>query len=410
MCLKNIIVIHLILLFPLMAFSDEEKILQLRIGDPDLGGKSMAVTPGKIYSCKVGKPITFSKMIEEMDKSRFIYLGESHNSFPMHQIQAKIVQALYEQNRDLALGLEMFPFTSQEALRMWSLGILTEEEFVREAKWYVNWNFHFGFYKDIFRLAKDFSIPVYALNIPRYLIKKIRMSGWDSLTEKEKKMVPQPDLSHQDHRLLVRTIFESTHLPPQMKGKGLEMAFEGLYRAQSAWDEAMAYYAVKAAEKEKRKMVVLAGSGHLLYNLGINRRVYERMQKPFKTVICVIVPEDKEKVEVSRSAAHYIWGLPEEERPAYPSVGLSVRTFDGLENLVIDRDPIDGAAKGQDFKKGDVILSVDGKSFADINEMRIYLSRFTWDDKVKFRLLREAKEKEVFLKLKETEADSSSGK
>jgi C-terminal processing protease CtpA/Prc len=188
------------------------------------------------------------------------------------------------------------------------------------------------------------------------------------------------------------------------------MAFEGLYRAQSAWDEAMAYYAVKAAEKEKRKMVVLAGSGHLLYNLGINRRVYERMQKPFKTVICVIVPEDKEKVEVSRSAAHYIWGLPEEERPAYPSVGLSVRTFDGLENLVIDRDPIDGAAKGQDFKKGDVILSVDGKSFADINEMRIYLSRFTWDDKVKFRLLREAKEKEVFLKLKETEADSSSGK
>ena len=50
------------------------------------------------------------------------------------------------------------------------------------------------------------------------------------------------------------------------------------------------------------------------------------------------------------------------------------------------------------FKKGDVVLSVDGKSFFDINELRIYLARFKWNDEVKFLLLRDAQQLEVLLK------------
>jgi S1-C subfamily serine protease len=56
-------------------------------------------------------------------------------------------------------------------------------------------------------------------------------------------------------------------------------------------------------------------------------------------------------------------------------------------------------AAGANFKKGDVLLSVDGKNFSDINELRIYLARFNWNDEVKFYLLRDAQEIEVLLKL-----------
>lgn len=392
--------IFLSILFLCVLFSEEkeDKSLLLQIGERDYKNKVMEIFPDQICSQREGKPVSFLKMIKDMKGSRFVYVGETHNSLPMHDIQLKIIQALYEQDDNLSIGLEMLPLSTQEILNKWSLGTLAQDEFIREIEWYVNWNYNFGFYEKIFEFAKENKIPLYALNVPREIIKEIRMKGWKSLSEKDKKLVPQPDLTDEEHRILIRTIFESTEIPYQMKGKSLEIAFEGLYRAQSAWDEVMAFNAVRAG-KEK-KMVVLAGSGHLLYNLGINRRAYKRIRLPFKTVVSLAVPGGKENVEVSRSLADYVWGIPEQERPAFPSVGLSFRKFDGLHNLVVERKPIDGVAKGADFEKGDVVLSVDGKVFYGLNQLRVYLARFIWEEEAKFRLVRKAQELEVTLRFK----------
>jgi beta-lactamase class A len=106
-----------------------------------------------------------------------------------------------------------------------------------------------------------------------------------------------------------------------------------------------------------------------------------------------------------------MWGLPEEEKPAYPAVGLAFKKVDGLTNLVIDRKPIDGVALGADFEKGDVVLSVDGQAFEDINELRVYLAKFNWDEEARIRLLRGGETREVVLKFawrpqtQETEKD-----
>ncbi len=401
--LKFLLVTTLILTVGLCIADEEDKTLRLQIGAEALKDKVMAISPGKIYSAVKGDAIPFDLMIQEMADSRLVYVGETHNSLPMHQIQERIVQALYEQDRNLSVGLEMYPVTSQEVLNKWSLGILTENEFIREGRWYETWNLNFGFYEDIFKATKDHSIPLYALNVPREVISKVRMKGWEALSEEEKKMAPEPDLTNEDHRTLIRTIFESTELPHQMKGKGMEMAFEGLYRAQTTWDETMAFHALQALKKEEGRMVVLAGSGHLIYNLGINLRAYEESHLPFKTVVCVIIPRDKESVDVSRSLADYVWGLSEEERPAFPSIGLSFKKFDNLENLVVERKPFDGVAEGADFEQGDVVLSVEGKEFTDINELRIFLAKYGWGDQVKFRLLRDARQKDVVLKIEMTE-------
>jgi len=386
--------------FTLTAYSQEEgdKVLLLNIGNKNLREKVMSISQDNVYSAKEGKAVSFTKMITEMRDSRFVYVGESHNSMPMHDIQLKVIQALHEQDKNLSIGLEMFPVTGQEVLNKWSLGLLTEDEFIQEAEWYVTWNFNFGFYRKIFQYAKANKIPVYALNAPRPMISAVRMKEWEALSDEQKLIIPQPDLSNEDHRKLIRTIFEGAELPHQMKGPGLEMMFEGLYRAQSSWDEVMAFNAVEAAKKDGRRMVILAGSGHLLYNLGINYRAFGRTGVPFKTVVCLEVPNEKDSVRVSRTFADYIWGLKDEERPAYPSLGLSFKKFDGLENLVIESNPIGGIVMGQDIKKGDVVLDLDGTAYTSINTLRFYLSRFTWGDKVKFRLLREAEEIEVTLK------------
>ncbi len=405
MTIKKITAISIFLLtFSILCGQEEEdKILLLKIGDKKLKDKTINVSAGKIYSAREGSYISFQKMIKEMKESEFIYVGETHNSLPMHDIQSKIIQALYEQDRNLSIGLEMFPVSFQEALNKWSMAILSQDEFIRESRWYVNWNFNFGFYEKIFELAKNNKIPLYALNAPRAIIRKIRMKGWSKLSEDEKKAVPKPDVSHEEHRVLIRTIFESMELPHQMKGGDLDMVFEGLYRAQSAWDEVMAFNALQSREREGRKMVVLAGSGHLLYNLGINRRAYEKNRLPLKTVICVVIPEGKKSIKVTRSLADYVWGINEEKMPIFPSIGLRFKKFDRLDNLVIESKPIDGISKNANFEKGDVVLSVDGKTFSDINELRIYLAEFKWDDEVKFCLLRNAQQLEVLLKFQPPE-------
>ncbi len=398
----KVFIILLAMLFSTLIFADEtqDRTLRLKIGNPKLKNKTLEIVPGKIFSAQSGQVVSFGEMIKEMKDSRFIYVGETHDSLPMHDIQFKIAEALYQQNHKLAVGLEMFDVEWQKPLNKWSLGLLTQEEFLDNSQWYVNWNFNFNYYEKIFTLAKENKVPMYALNAPRKIIRKIRILGWESLTDEEKKYVPKPDLSNKDHRQLMQTIFEDMEMPEAMKGHG-DIMYRAIYRAQSAWDEVMAANTLRAANIEEKRILVLAGSGHLIYNLGINRRAFEKQPSPYKTVISVVVPSEEDNIVVSRSIGDYIWGLREEDRPAYPSVGISLKKFDGLDNPVIEKEPILGAAKGKNFKKGDIILSVDGKRFFSINKLRTYLSKFIWGDEVTFKLLREAKEIEVKLKFEQ---------
>ncbi len=377
---------------------DEDKTLRLPIGDSKLKNKVIPVAAGEIVSARAGKPLPFARMIREMKDSRFIYVGESHDNMMMHDIQFKVIQGLFEQDPAIAIGLEMLPAETQPVLDKWTQGNLSKEDFLRQVNWYVHWSMNFGYYERILDFARENRIPVFGLNAPRDVISKIRMRGWEALTDEEKTLVPKPDVSSKDHRTLIRTIFESSEIPHAMKGEGLDKMFEGLYRAQSAWDEVMAANAIRGAEREKRKMIVLVGSGHLLYNLGINRRVQEQNGLPFRTVVALELAPEEKSLAVAGSFADYIWGIPEQERPAYPAIGLALKKVDGLENVVLERKPIDGVATGGDFEKGDVLLSVDGRSFADINELRIHLAQFEWDEEAKIRLLRDGEVREVMLK------------
>jgi uncharacterized iron-regulated protein len=379
--------------------------LTLKIGDPKLKDKVMDLGVGAILAGRTGQPAGFDKMIDEMMAARIIHVGETHNSMPMHEIEFQVIRALYARDRHLAIGLEMIPVTLQETLNKWTAGILTKEEFIREVRWYVTWNFNFGYYEKIFDFAREHRLPIYALNAPREVISKIRMRGWEALTDDEKAFFPgPPDLTNKDHRTLIRTVFESNDIPEAMKGAGLDMMFEGLYRGQSAWDEVMGANAVRAAQAEGRRVVVCVGSGHLLYNLGLNRRAFERSKLPFKTVIAVEVPAGKKGLPVSRAIGDYVFGLAPEEKPAFPNIGLGLKKVDGLENLVVDQKPSEGAASRAGFEKGDVVLSADGKAYTDINELRTELAKLRCGGEVKFKVLRAGAVKDVSLKCEKAEA------
>jgi len=372
--------------------------LTLEIGDPKLKGKTMEVGAGTILAGASGAKVDFERMIRDLMAARIVHVGESHDVMAMHEIEFQVIRALYGRDRHLAIGMEMVPVTLQETLNEWTAGLLTKEEFLREIRWYVTWNFNFGYYEKIFDFAREHRLPIYALNAPREVITKIRMRGWDALSDEEKAFFPgTPDVTNRDHRALIRAVFESSDLPAAMKGPGLDSVFEGLYRSQSAWDEVMGANAVRAAEAEGRRVVVCVGSGHLLYNLGLNRRAYERSKLPFKTVIAVEVPHEKKSLTVSRAISDYVFGLAEEEKKAFPTIGLGLKKIDGLENLVVDPKPTDGVAGRAAFEKGDVVLSVDGKAYTDINELRMALAGLKCGDGIVFKVLRAGAVKDVTL-------------
>jgi uncharacterized iron-regulated protein len=379
--------------------------LTLKIGDPKLRDKIMEIGPGAIIAGRSGTPIGFDRMVQDLLAARIVHVGETHDAMAMHEIQFQVVRALYAKDKHLAIGMEMVPVTLQETLNKWTAGILTKEEFIREIRWYVTWNFNFGYYEKVFDFAREHRLPIYALNAPREVITKIRMRGWDALTAEEKAFFPgEPDVSNQDHRTLIRTVFEAADIPEAMKGPGLDKMFEGLYRSQSAWDEVMGANAVRAVEAEGRRVVVMVGSGHLLYNLGLNRRAFERSKLPFKTVVAVEVPAGAKSLAVSRAIADYVFGLAPEEKKAFPTIGLTAKKVEGLENLVVDPKPSDGVAGRAGFEKGDVILSVDGKAYTDLNELRMSLAGLACGEEAKFKVLRAGAVKDVTMKCEKAPA------
>ena len=66
-----------------------------------------------------------------------------------------------------------------------------------------------------------------------------------------------------------------------------------MFEAQCTWDAAMAYNAVRALEaRPEAIMVVLVGSGHVAYGLGIQRQAEQWFDGKVATLVPVPVGED----------------------------------------------------------------------------------------------------------------------
>ena len=72
-----------------------------------------------------------------------------------HRVQYQVIRALHQVGRQVIVALEMFPYTQQDKLDQWVAGDFTEAEFLSQAEWYRYWGYHWGYYADIFRFARD---------------------------------------------------------------------------------------------------------------------------------------------------------------------------------------------------------------------------------------------------------------
>jgi uncharacterized iron-regulated protein len=91
-----------------------------------------------------GDPITFRELLDNLNTTKVIFVGEKHDQIEHHQIEVKMVQALGAKGREIVIGMEMFERSRQPVLDRWSQGLLTEEEFLTEVQWEMIWGMGYG--------------------------------------------------------------------------------------------------------------------------------------------------------------------------------------------------------------------------------------------------------------------------
>lgn len=393
--MKLALPVLLLLAAPLAA---EDPSLHLAIGDPARKDREAPVVLDGITDSGTGELLAPSELAPRLSGVRLLLVGESHTNADFHQIQLRVIEELHRAGRPVLIGLEMFPYTEQQYLDQWIGGLLTEEGFVRLSRWYKNWGYNWGYYRDIFLFARDRGIRMFAVNAPREAITAVRQKGFDALSPEEAAHLPRHvDTTSQDHRALIRSFFGGVGGDDPLHGGMSPEQFEGMYTAQSTWDATMGHNAVKALREHGAPgsvMVVLVGSGHVAYGLGIQRQVAPGFEKEFGGRIASLIPvpvrdEDGDPVaKVQASYADFIWGVPPEGDPLWPGLGFSTGMGEGEAARKVLFVTKGSAAEKAGFQPGDLLLTFDGTAVTDKEVLNRLLAGKRWGDTAVFTVKR----------------------
>jgi uncharacterized iron-regulated protein len=381
----------LLLLSPVLHAQDRS--LHLAIGDPARKDKEAPLVLDGITDTRTGDVIAPAEMAKRLREARLVLVGESHTDMDFHRAQLRVVEELVKSGRPVFLGIEMYPYTEQRFLDQWVDGLLTEEGFLQLSRWYENWGYNWNYYRDIFLFARDRKVRMFAVNAPRDVVAAVRKKGFKNLTQEEAEHIPSDiDASNADHRALFKSFFETGD--PIHSGMTDEQ-WGAMISAQATWDATMAHNAVKALREHggpETVMVVLAGSGHVAYGVGIERQAARGFDGRIATVVPVNVRgEDGAEVKaIQASYADFLWGVPAQAAPLYPALGLSTVLAEGEKALkvilVSEKTPAEKAG----FKAGDVLLTMDGTPVPDKETLNRLVAGKSWGDESSFTVKRGA--------------------
>ena len=270
---------------------------------------------------------------------------------------------MHQLDPDLAIGVEYFQQPFQSQVDDYIAGRTSEQEFLRGAGYFQNWGYDYRLYAPIFRFAREQRIPVRALNVPSALPSTVAKAGMAGLSEQQRAYLPKEiEPADKDYRSRLREAFEE-------HGSAKPDAFNHFVEAQLVWDEGMAQSAAAYLNANpSRRMVILAGSGHLAFGSGIPQRLERRTHVTYAIVL-------NSGEEIEPNIADYILLSKQQELPPAGVLGVSLEEKGGecrIRSLIPG-----GAAKKAGLKRGDVVVEIDGQKVSTVADLRLGL----WDKK-----------------------------
>jgi uncharacterized iron-regulated protein len=227
----------------------------------------------EVYSAKDKKTITFGELVDRLVQADLVCVGETHDSVVDHQVQLMIIKALYGRDERLGVGMEMFQRPYQKALDRYTAGAIDEATMLEDTEYRKRWVWDWGLYRPIVDFCRRNRVPLAALNLSDELRARVRKMGYEKLTDEEKKLLGPVDFHVKAHREHWFERLGKMHghgeLPKEDK--------ERFYQIMTLWDEYMADSAVRFQKERKlRRLVILAGSGHIDRGFGIPHRAARR--------------------------------------------------------------------------------------------------------------------------------------
>lgn len=326
-----------------------------------------------IIGIELPRVVSISDVIEKVKDKKVVYVGEGHDRFEHHRVQLEVIRELHRKNKKIAIGMEMFQKPFQKVLGDYISGEIEEKEFLKKSEYFKRWGFDYNLYREILLYAREYKIPVLALNIRKEIVSKVAKEGLLSLSSEELKEVPSDmDLSDMEYRNRLKDIFEK-HRRPENRN------FDFFYEAQVLWDESMAHNLDEFIQKyPEYQLVVIAGMGHMAFGSGIPKRAFRLNKMEYSVIL-----NDN---EIAKNIADFVLLPPFIKPPESPKLMVLLNEEEG-------RVKIEGFAPGSisrkaGLKKDDIILSVDDTKVEGIDDLKIFLLYKKRGDEVTVRVLR----------------------
>ena len=364
---------------------------------------------GQIVHMRTGLLVSRKDMTAVAKDARIVYFGETHDNPASHRLELDLLTSLSEVHpQHQALGMEMFVRSRQPVLDRWVAGKLGEKEFLKELRWFENWNADFAYYRDLLIFARDHRIPIIALNAEKDLVNAARVKPLDQLSAADQARLPELDTADPYHRAMVAGYF-SDHSHGKLQP-------EGFLRAQTLWDETMAESIANflaGREGKEMNLLVIAGGNHVDFGFGIPRRAFRRLPASYITI-------GGQEIHISKGKESQIMNVT---LPAFPMtpydflayidyedlpktgvrLGVMIEASPKGNGLVIKEIIRDSMAERSGLQKEDLLLSLDGENLKDSVDLIYALKQKHPGDKIHLKVERNGitENMEVFFPLPE---------
>jgi aminopeptidase N len=326
----------------------------------------------------------FADIIEKLLPSRAIYVGEQHTSYQDHQLQLRIIRAVYDHDPRMAIGMEMFSKPSQAALDDYIEHRIDEKTFLKQSHYFDQWSFDYRLYRDIINFARLHRVPIIALNLDRKIVSSLyQNSSTAGLDAADKTWLPEDrDLDVPGYRERLTAVYQH-HSPVRDSGEKNDK-FSGFLQAQALWDETMAEsVAAYLTANPEARMIIIAGQGHTHKSMAIPPRVARRL--PIRQTVAVNLDPAG---EADPEAADFLFFSPPAELPPLPLLGVMLADTDDKSGVrVADLSP-QGQARTAGIRKDDTIIAIDSEPIRDVEDVRIAMVFKEGFDSVRVRVKR----------------------
>ncbi len=390
----------LLVLFLIFVLQISSTIHNLPLGNPAFCWDIRVIQEGLIYSSAPDIFLQWPELIKAVSQCKIILAGESHLNLRHHELQAKLIEDLVQAGKKVIIGMEFLdrgqsylPTSHDKSQAL--PNAQHSLAFFEQTDWFNKVGYSYRYYQPIVEMSQRYGIPMYGLNIPRAVVHQVAQSGLQSLKPQDRALFGEVKTDYIQHRYLIQRIFGKSSISNPA-------IFERMYEAQCVWDCAMAYsiQQILADLPDDAVLVVIVGSGHVIYDLGIPLRLLEFGISNFTSIVFHELEKEepdsdphfkpgKEPLSnpIARNLGHFTIGTPDSSVPAFPNPGCKL-SLNAQNQVEITQVSPKGIAAACSWRKQDIVLQLQGQAVTTLAEAQKILTYVAWNDRLSWKIQR----------------------